>query len=479
MQSGAIYARISKVLDPEDTLGVQRQVEDCQRGASRRGDRITRTYTDNDFSATTGKLRPSYERMLQALRDGAHDGVWVWDLDRLHRRPIELEEFIALADKHRLDLASVGGEVDLATPQGRLTARIKGAVAKAEAEMMSRRLRRKHQELADAGKPHGGTRAFGYAKDGQTVIPEEAAIAQELAARVLCGETLAVLARDLNERGVPTVTGKQWRRLTIKQILTAPRIAGLREHRGGIVGPAAWPAILDNATWQAVRAILSRTDRRPPGMTNIRKHLLSGIVRCGLCRQPLQIARSSRNSSGGPLDGYRCVNPTCRKVRIARRQLDDMVADLVIRKLEREHVEPYGDDDDDQRLARLDAALATVDTRLEEAGREFARDKSMPPSVVRAIVIELTTERERTEAERSALQADRAWSDALDGLDPSEVRELWERGELSLARKRGIIAKVTRDTLVVFPATVRGRGFDPARVSVLAWERNRRGGVRS
>src|SRR6266487_5448711 len=191
MKSGAIYARISQVLDPEDTLGVRRQIEDCQRGADRRGDRIAHVYTDNDISATSDKPRPAYQRMLKAIRVGAHDGVWVWDLDRLHRRPAELEEFIALADKYHLDLASVGGEVDLATPQGRLTARIKGAVARAEAEMMSRRLRRKFQELAESGKPHGGTRPYGYAKDGITVIPEEAAIIQEFAGRIVCGETLA------------------------------------------------------------------------------------------------------------------------------------------------------------------------------------------------------------------------------------------------------------------------------------------------
>jgi hypothetical protein len=193
----------------------------------------------------------------------------------------------------------------------------------------------------------------------------------------------------------------------------------------------------------------------------------------------LQIARTSRWSPGAPLDGYRCVNPDCRKLRIARKQLDDMVTDLVIGKLEREHVEPYGDDDEDRRLAELDAALASVDARLDEVAREFANDRTIPASVLRTVVAELSVERERIEAERSALQADRVWSDALDGLDPSKLRELWESDELSLARKRGIIAKVLKDSLIVSPARVRGRGFDPGRVSVLAWERKRPGGVRS
>ncbi|HEX9342313.1 MAG TPA: recombinase family protein, partial [Actinomycetota bacterium] len=67
MKSGAIYARISQVLDPEDTLGVRRQIEDCQHGADRRGDRIAHVYTDNDVSATGDKPRPAYQRMLKAI----------------------------------------------------------------------------------------------------------------------------------------------------------------------------------------------------------------------------------------------------------------------------------------------------------------------------------------------------------------------------------------------------------------------------
>jgi site-specific DNA recombinase len=44
-----------------------------------------------------------------------------------------------VADQHHIALASVGGDVDLASPQGRLVARIKGAVARREADQISRR----------------------------------------------------------------------------------------------------------------------------------------------------------------------------------------------------------------------------------------------------------------------------------------------------------------------------------------------------
>ena len=41
---------------------------------------------------------------------------------------------------------------------------------------------------------------------------------------------------DWNERGVKTVGGGKWQGSMIRRVLMSPRIAGLKEHRGEIVG---------------------------------------------------------------------------------------------------------------------------------------------------------------------------------------------------------------------------------------------------
>ena len=135
----ALYARISS--DDGTALGVGRQLEDCRKLAAEKGWTVVETFIDNDVSASNGKARPEYGRLLQALTDGRADALVVWDIDRLTRTPRELEDVVDLADKHGVALASVGGEVDLATPQGRLTARLKGNVARHEVEQQSRRLK--------------------------------------------------------------------------------------------------------------------------------------------------------------------------------------------------------------------------------------------------------------------------------------------------------------------------------------------------
>jgi len=466
MRSAAIYVRISS--DDEGTaLGVKRQTKDCLDLAKQRGWTVTHIYTDNDISASSGKPRPEYERLFRAIRNGVHDGVIVWDLDRLHRRPAELEEFIDLADDYRIALASVGGDVDLSTAQGRFVARVKGALAGAESENLSRRIRRKLQELAENGMPSGGgIRSYGFARDGMTIIPAEAEVIRVVALRVLDGEALRGIAHDLDRRGVPTISGRPWSPRTLRDILLRPRTAGLRQHQGHVIGPAAWPAILDLNTWETVRVILTNPDRRPPSMTNVRKHLLNGIAKCGVCKDPL-ISHHDTRGEGGYLS-YVCRKRGCRKVRVSIRHLDEAVTDLVLTKLERESVFPHVDEEQERLADEIEALKA----RLITVAEEFADDEAVDPDQVRAMSRRL---RKRLN-ELYSRQAERAWSDVLDGIEPAHLRLLWDKDELTLARKRGIIAKVTKGSLLVYPASRRGPGFDPTRVDVSAW---REGGVRS
>ena len=57
---------------------------------------MVEVFPDNDLSAYSGKRRPSYLRMLDAIRDGRADAVLAWHTERLHRSPVELEEYITV-----------------------------------------------------------------------------------------------------------------------------------------------------------------------------------------------------------------------------------------------------------------------------------------------------------------------------------------------------------------------------------------------
>jgi hypothetical protein len=120
----------------------------------------------------------------------------------------ELEAFIDVVKRSGVRVAVVsGGDYDLTTPEGRFTARIVGAVARKESEDRSRRVRRKHLERAEQGRPASHL--------GWDVRDEaERELVREAAGRVLARQGLITIARDWNCRGVPGTTaslsGSPW-----------------------------------------------------------------------------------------------------------------------------------------------------------------------------------------------------------------------------------------------------------------------------
>src|SRR4051812_10059255 len=262
VRAAAVYARISS--DPEGrALGVTRQLEDCRRLAEQAGWSIAQEYVDNDLSAYSGKRRPAYQQMLADLADGLRDAVICYHVDRLTRRPVELEHFVATLDTAGVrKVRFVSGDMDLGTGDGLLIGRIMAAVAANESAAKSRRMRRKWEQNAAQGIPHGGsTRPFGYEADRVTVRPDEAQVIRQLVARYLAGESLRSLCTWLTESGVSTVTGREWRSPTLRGLLRSGRIAGLREHLGEVVGPAQWPAIISPADRDRVQARMAEQIR--------------------------------------------------------------------------------------------------------------------------------------------------------------------------------------------------------------------------
>jgi len=452
----ALYARISQDRAGEG-LGVDRQEADCRALAKRKGWRVQAVYRDNDLSATSGKRRPGYSDLLAALEAGTIDAVLVWDLDRLHRRPVELEHFLDIADRHGVALASVGGEVDLATEQGRLVARIKGAVARAEAEGLSRRVRRRVAENAAAGRPTGGGRPFGFEADELTVREPEAVLLRAACDQVLAGDSLGSIMRDWDARGVLTARGNRWNRTSLRQLLLRPRNAGLREHRGQVVGLAAWPPIVDREVWEAVTAVLT-DGARTPSIGNARKRLLAGLARCGACGEPM---RSGTANGGTPI--YRCAasfTPERPGPHAARNvtPVDELVTRAVIARLSQPDALDLLTPDNRAEAKAVSTELRAVRVRLDQAAASFA-DGDITAEQLSTITRRLRGRLLDLERQQAVLMR----GSALAGLAGANVADRWDR--LELARKRAVIDLLLQ--VRIRPSGRRGREFRPELVEII------------
>jgi DNA invertase Pin-like site-specific DNA recombinase len=282
IQAG-LYLRMSRDAEARG-LGIGRQRKDGEALAGHLGWPIVQEYSDNDLSASkySRKPREGYVRMLQDLQEGVINAVVVYDQDRLVRQPKELEELLEVCDRARAwHIAAVSGEIDVRNSDDLFRARILAAVHAKESDNISRQVRRKQQELAERGRPHGGPRRYGYRHDFSAIETDEAAVVQDLARRTLAGESLASLCRELNASGIPTAAGGRWSPTTLRRILIGPHLAGLRVY-GEQLYPAVWPAILSEDTHHALQALLTDPQRKTH-RTLPTRHLWSGFLVCGHC----------------------------------------------------------------------------------------------------------------------------------------------------------------------------------------------------
>jgi site-specific DNA recombinase len=456
VNAAAVYARISS--DDGTALGVARQIEDCRALAASLGWTVAEEYVDNDVSAFTGRTRPGYERLLADLRDRTRDAVLVYHLDRLTRRPIELEQFLTVTEGSGLrNLRFVTGGGDIGNGDGLMVLRLLSAVAANESATKSRRVKRKMDQNAQAGLPHGGyRRPFGYEDDKITVKADEAQVIRDLAARLIAGESIRSLAMWLDKEGVKTVGGGSWRTPTLSALLTSGRIAGLREHRGQIVGPAVWEAIITEQ--QRARILTLAAERAVSGRRSPRRYLLSGLLRCARCDGKLF------SSPRATTRRYVCLSGPdhggCGRLTVTAEPLEQLIADGVLFRLDTTELADAlaGRAQADERTAALALAITEDMQQLEELASLYAaKDITAGEWMMARNPINARIARN----EQSVSRATR--SDALSGWvgNGDGLRAQWS--SLNLTRQHAIV-RALLDHAVVHPGIQGAHALDPARV---------------
>lgn len=462
MTRAAIYVRISKDRAGAG-LGVKRQEDDCRALAKRiKATVIGPAYVDNDLSASTGKRRPAYLRLLDDMAAGLVDVVLVWHTDRLHRSPLELETFIATAESRKPAVnvhAVQAGPLDLSTPSGRMVARQLAAVARYEVELKADRQKASNRQAAESGVPRGGGRAFGFEDDKITHRPREAKAVRDAVSGVLAGRSLHEIARTWNASGVLTVNGKEWNATTVRQMLARPRNAGLREYNDEIIGKATWKPLVPEETWRAMVTLLSDPARRNgPGPRP--RWLLSGIAMCGYpgCDRTMKGATASAASyqaaANRPI--YRCRGGGHLSRDAAA--LDAFIDRVAIARLSRpDAIELLGDD------RAVDVAAMHTEARELRARKDAlaleAATGGISPAQMRII-------NQSIDGQLAALEAEivsASQGSVLAGLAGREdVEKRW--GLLTLERRRGVVDALMTVTVLPVGRTGRPRAGEPEQV---------------
>lgn len=422
----AIYARISS--DKSGLgLGVQRQQEDCQRLAADKGWLVTATYVENDVSAFSGKHRPEYEALLHAIEAGEVDVVIAWSHDRLHRRPTELEHYLDICERGKVDTYTVkAGHLDLTTPSGRAVARTLAAWASYETETSTARVKAAKAQQAQSGGWSGGQRPWGYEPACVAIRQPEADLYIEAVDRVISGWSFNRVAIDWNERGITTQHGKTWNSLKLRNLLLHKRYAGIREHNGTDY-PATWPAVITVEKYEALQAAIARHRSEHKQHGPVRRNLLTGYVFCGRC--------DGRMSSGQRGDGeprYVCTH--CYRILRMVAPVDLLVKESILYRL------------DTPDLGKLLGKGEKDDTRLKELllerNKRRQRLNELTDDYMAGLFTKTELTRAKTAADAALLALDRQISavtrqQAGMNLLPvgQTIREAWDSNDLAWRRQ--------------------------------------------
>lgn len=473
--------------------GVGRQGTDTSEAVGRRGGYIANVYDENDTSAYKRRkiklrdddgheytayrvIRPVFQQMIRDLRDGVIDGAMVYDLDRLARDPRDLEDCIEMVENFGRTVESTSsGQVDLTNSNGVAMARVLVAMNSKSSADTARRTERAHYELALTGEPVGGRRPFGWEDDKRTVNEAEAAMIRDAVRRILDGQKLHTVAELWNASGMPTPRGKTiWRRSTLIEILTNPRLCGLRTYhdelmlgRDGQPVRGQWaPIITDEDEFWRLRATLTRKSDRPsrasaPGGVG-RKYLWSGVLRCGKPTLSGGICGTKMvgypRPYGRPGFSYACRPKSdggCGGLSVSGLHVDAYLEELVLQALE--SIEAVGVRAPQEPWSGA-ADLSKAEARIEELATMFAESE-----IDRAEYLHL---RDLAKAKASALQNARAaWSAAqADAAAPArDWRREWDG--MTIEQKTLAIHRARLEAVVVTPSRNRGsRTFDPSRL---------------
>ncbi|WP_261949240.1 recombinase family protein [Rhodococcus sp. T9N] len=450
-----IYTRVSS-----DAAGKGRSVSeqevDCRAICEREGWDVAEVLTDNDIGASrhSGKDRPAYRRLTEVLTKG--DVLVMWEASRAQR---DMKAYVELRDlcAERGVLWSYSGRLyDPSRGDDRFSTGLDALIAEKEAEQTRERVLRAKRSAALEGRPLGRL-SYGYRRQfsmrtGATerwVLDEnEAPIVREIYDRVLDGESLWVITRDLIERGVPAPSNQKnsagtWRAQRMRVMILRPAYAGLMVHQGKVIGKGNWEAVATEQEHQRLVAILTDPARATHRGCEPR-HLLTGIATCGVCGSVVRfLSPKGRNSSR-----YACVDNYC----ITRRsdEIDDFVEELIVdMAMYPPNFEPMSASRSDQGREAFNEA-----SRLRGELKEYARKAHSL-----GISLETLAEYERSVRDRIEVAEDTARNSArsplLAHLAGPEAATHWLA--MSITQKREVVRSMM--TIAINRSTVGTRRF--------------------
>jgi DNA invertase Pin-like site-specific DNA recombinase len=314
----AIYIRKSR--EERDRPGYRLEAQRAQlpEHAEAQGWDAT-VYDDGYASAARGKVEDLKERArLEAdIRAGLIDIILVIELSRLSRDETleDFVRFLALCAEHGVKLATPSRVLDPAQHSDWMLLLLEGGFSSVEMKVLQARMAEGRSRAYETGAYIGGAVPAGYRlENGHLYVVEaDAAVIRQALVAVAASPSIADAAR---KTGVHYEKLRMWVKDAPLDVWLARRPS--RERPGEWVR-CQWPAIIDEALADRVRAGRTQTDRKGRG-GQMGLNLLTGlgILRCGYCGGAKRCQRGGDRKDGTHVRYYSCYDKFMARWNCAR-----------------------------------------------------------------------------------------------------------------------------------------------------------------
>ena len=396
LMPAALYARVSS--DRQDVdLSVAAQLRALRDYAEKNGYLAVREYVDE---AGSGRIadRPQFRKMLDEASkpDAPFQEILVWKFSRFTRKREHAVAFKSMLRRKGVRVVSITEHAD-DTPTGKLMEAIIESVDEFYSENLAQEVTRGMREAASRGfwmtasAPYGYKRV--YVQDGAKKRPRQElnqphdAVVRRIYDLTLEGRTSLVILKTFNAEGIPSPSGKQWRKTTVHKLLTNEAYTGTlvwgqkaRDGQEPVRVEDAFPAIVSQQEFQRVRKLL---EARAPKVTHPRRaaspYLLSGLAKCETCGKALTDAEAK----SGKYTYYVCQSllkqgsGTCDTPRLNARSFEDIIVsnirDNILTASNVRDLVKLVDEEMDGVAREQRRNLETIEAELEEVKRKLDR----------------------------------------------------------------------------------------------------------
>ncbi len=219
MKTAIGYTRVSTKDQAVNGTSLISQNEFIQQCAKLNNLQLENVLSDEGISASSTK-RPSFDLIMQMVKEKKTDAVIVYSISRFARNTRQLLEAIEQMKKNGVRFISCKESIDTSSAIGQFFLTLMGSLAELESSQTGERIKDVKGKNKSSGRCYSAP-IYGFDNDAQThlLIPNDELMTAKSIIFDAKTKSYGQIAKELNEKNVPTKNKGKWHRSTVSNIV--------------------------------------------------------------------------------------------------------------------------------------------------------------------------------------------------------------------------------------------------------------------